>query len=186
MAYYCDQVLPQWDKISKLENSDVLKLHLLRNLAELSTYCGKFENPSLHVVQIFDKIKLFMPTPPEDADVYKMPNLEFSFVECLLYSFHRLARQCPDFLTHDSLVLKDFRARLVYFSRGVQGCNKVLNTRPLQNIPFTKIVIVPAMLNNINILIKDLFYQPPMYKAVVTLSFRTNVVDIEPVNIFLL
>lgn len=167
-----------------MENSDAIKLHILKNLAELSTYCGKFENPSLHVVQIFDKLKLYMPAPPEDADVYKMPNLEFSFVECLLYSFHRLARQCPDFLTHDTLVLKDFRARLVYFSRGVQGCNKVLNNRPLKNIALSKIVIVPAMLNNINILIKDLFYQPPMYKATVVLSFKTEVIDKKPVIIF--
>nr|CAH7723115.1 unnamed protein product [Callosobruchus chinensis] len=32
-----------------------------------------------------------------------------SYIECLLYAFHRLARQCPDFLTADPAVLKDFR-----------------------------------------------------------------------------
>ncbi|XP_974012.2 apoptosis inhibitor 5 isoform X1 [Tribolium castaneum] len=182
VAYYCDQILPQWDKIATLEQGELFQLHLLRHLAELSIYCGKFENPSLHVVQIFDKIKLYMPTPPENADVYKMPNLEFSFVECLLFAFHRLARQCPDFLTHDPQILKDFRARLVYFSRGVQGCNKVLNSKPitgLDSVNASKAKIAPSLLNNINVLIKDLFYQPPMYKCNVTLSFKQEVVEKE-------
>ncbi|RZC39308.1 apoptosis inhibitor 5, partial [Asbolus verrucosus] len=182
VAYYCDQIFPQWEKIGTLEQGELFQLQLLRHLAELSMYCGKFENPSLHVVQIFDKIKLYMPSPPENADVYKMPNLEFSFVECLLYAFHRLARQCPDFLTHDPQILKDFRARLVYFSRGVQGCNKVLSTKPIKALDPTnaaKVKIAPSLLNNINVLIKDLFYQPPMYKCNVTLSFKSEALEKE-------
>ncbi|KAJ3660026.1 hypothetical protein Zmor_011682 [Zophobas morio] len=182
VAYYCDQIFPQWDKIATLEQGELFQLQLLRHLAELSIYCGKFENPSLHVVQIFDKIKLYMPPPPENADVYKMPNLEFSFVECLLFAFHRLARQCPDFLTHDPQILKDFRARLVYFSRGVQGCNKVVTTKSSESLDATnaaKAKIAPSLLNNINVLIKDLFYQPPMYKCNITLSFKQESIEKE-------
>lgn len=163
----------------------MIQHHLLRHLAELTIHCGKFENPSLHVVQIFDKIKLYMPAPPENADVYKMPNFEFSFVECLLFAFHRLARQCPDFLTHDPQVLKDFRARLVYFSRGVQGCNKVVSSSQIQALDSNntaKAKIAPSLLNNINMLIKDLFYQPPMYKCNVTLSFKQEILEKELVR----
>nr|CAI5839446.1 unnamed protein product [Callosobruchus analis] len=122
--FYCDQMLPNYEAIGKLKDGSTLQYHSLKQLADLSMHCGKLENPSLHVVQIFDKLKHFMPLPPEDADLEKMPNLDFTSVECLLYAFHRLARQCPDFLTADPAVLKDFRSRLTYFSRGVGGCKK--------------------------------------------------------------
>lgn len=124
-----------------------------------------------------------MPPPPEDADIRTMPYLDFSSVECLLYAFHRLARQCPDFLTHDQQVLKDFRARLMYFSRGVQGCTKALNNftikdKSLSEEELKKKQISPLLLNNINALIKDLFYTPPVYKCNVKLSFKSQ--DISP------
>jgi len=58
----------------------------------------------------------FMPLPP-DSDSEKgnqeEPRLEFSYVECLMYAFHRLGRQCPDFLTKDAERMKDFRFRSV-------------------------------------------------------------------------
>lgn len=118
-----------------------------------------------------------MPPPPEDADIRTMPLLDFSSVECLLYAFHRLARQCPDFLTHDQQVLKDFRARLLYFSRGAQGCSKALNNftvrdKTLSEDALKKQQISPKLLANINTLIKDLFYTPPVYKCNITLSFK--------------
>lgn len=114
-----------------------------------------------------------MPLPPEDADIEKMPNLDFTNVECLLYAFHRLARQCPDFLTADPLVLKDFRSRLNYFSRGVGGCKRSLEKIPMSKSNDEKIKIAPAVLDNIHSLIKDLFYTPPMYKCNIQLSFKT-------------
>lgn len=118
-----------------------------------------------------------MPSPPPDTDDTAMPFFDFSVVECLLYAFHQLARQCPDFLTHDPLVLKDFRARLMYFTRGVQGCTKALSNKPEKDLPEEerkKVKVYPKMFSNINTLIKDLFYQPPMYKCKVTLSFLSE------------
>lgn len=58
VIFICDQVLPQWEAIGKMEKGDLLQLAILRQLAELSIHCGKLENPSLHVVQIFDKLKV--------------------------------------------------------------------------------------------------------------------------------
>lgn len=120
--------------------------------------------------------------PPPPAEIVEMPNLDFTSVECLLYSFHRLARQCPDFLTADPSVLKDFRSRLTYFSRGVQGCKKSLEAVigskvPLANENAVKAKLAPSVLNNINTLIKDLFYTPPVYKCNVTLSFKGEVTE---------
>lgn len=52
-----------------------------------------------------------MPSPSNTEDGQPEPRLEFSYVECLMYSLHRLARQCPDVITKDPEKLKDFRIR---------------------------------------------------------------------------
>ncbi|CAH0559991.1 unnamed protein product [Brassicogethes aeneus] len=180
LVYYCDQILPQWANIGTIKDGEKAKIKLLQQLSELSVHCGKLENPSLHVVQIFDKLKDYMPSPPENADMAEMPNLDFSTVECLLFAFHRLARQCPDFLTSDQNVLKDFRARLTYFSRGVQGCRKSLDSVLSSKVNLNKessdkAKIAPSVLSNINTLIRDLFYSPPVYKCNVALSFKNEI-----------
>jgi hypothetical protein len=56
-----------------------------------------------------------MPLPPDgDANDGAEPRLDFSHVECLIYSYHKLARQCPEALTKDAEKLKDFRLRCVW------------------------------------------------------------------------
>ncbi|KAG5888038.1 hypothetical protein JTB14_027832 [Gonioctena quinquepunctata] len=173
LKFYCDQILSHWRDIGELKDGSVIQYQFLKQLAELSTHCGKLETPACYVVQIYDKLKNYMPLPPEDGDIDKMPNLDFTSVECLLYSFHRLARQCPDFLTADPAVLKDFRARLNYFSRGVGGCKKSLEKVQIKNKDDEKIKIAPAVLDNITMLIRDLFYTIPVYKCNIQLSFKT-------------
>lgn len=110
-----------------------------------------------------------MDLPPENVEINTLPLQEFSYVECLLYTFHQLARQCPEFLTDNQDVLKDFRIRLQYFSRGVQGCIKTLNENKTDDNKVR--VTAYRVTTNINTLIKDLFYQPPSYKSDVKLSF---------------
>ncbi|XP_044748938.1 apoptosis inhibitor 5 [Coccinella septempunctata] len=182
--YLCDHVLPQWSSLDSLENSKDVKLQILRLLAEVSLHCGKLDNPSSHVVNIFSLLKSHMPPPP-DTDETTLPSVDFTAVECLLFSFHRIARQCPDFLTHDAEVLRDFRARLLYFSRCAQGCKKVLNhtiaTRvSLQSKDVEKMKMAPSILENIRALVKDLFYSPPIYKVSITLSFLKKAITPEP------
>ncbi|CAH1098954.1 unnamed protein product, partial [Psylliodes chrysocephalus] len=173
VKFYCDQILNKWDEIGKLKDGTILQYQFLKQLAELTIHCGKLDTPSAYVVQIFDKMKRYMPLPPEDGDIDKMPNLDFTSVECFLFAFHRLARQCPDFLTSDPAVLKDFRSRLNYFSRGVGGCKRSLEKIEIKDKENEKIKIAPAVLDNINSLIKDLFYTSPIYKCNVQLSFKT-------------
>lgn len=131
-------------------------------------------------------LQLYMPSPPEDTSTSTAPAFDFSSVESLLFAFHRLARQCPDFLTQDPQVLKDFRSRLMYFSQGVQGCLKSMNTnkgKVLSQELQKQQKVAPRLLNNINTLIKDLFYQPPVYKCNVTLSFKGDEEKLTKVNI---
>lgn len=61
---------------------------------------------------VFSTFQDFMPLPPDgDADEKIEPRLDFSHVECLIYSYHRLGRQCPEALSKDADKLKDFRLR---------------------------------------------------------------------------
>lgn len=60
----------------------------------------------------------YMPLPPEEAENgentgNEEPKLQFSYVECLLYSFHQLGRKLPDFLTAklNTEKVKDFKIR---------------------------------------------------------------------------
>ena len=60
-----------------------------------------------------------MPLPPPEEESENTdndnsePKLQFSYVECLMFAFHQLARRCPEFLTSEDNAdkLKDFRIR---------------------------------------------------------------------------
>jgi len=60
-----------------------------------------------------------MPEPPADLETEtsstEEPKLQFSYVECLMHTFHQLCRKHPDFLTTEDSAdrLKDFRLRFV-------------------------------------------------------------------------
>lgn len=125
--------------------------------------------------------------------------LEFTYVESLIFAFHQLARQNREFLTENAERIKDFRSRynhgslikyskpnffsyrdrLQYFARGVQGYMKKLR-ESLQGKSADQLkdeesrIKVTALrtTSNINSLIRDLFRNPPSYKATVTLSFK--------------
>jgi hypothetical protein len=65
-----------------------------------------------------------MPPPPEQDEIN--PKFEFSLIETLLYTLHKLGNFYPDFLTEDADRLKDFRSRLQYLARGTQAYMKKL------------------------------------------------------------
>lgn len=62
-----------------------------------------------------------MPLPPPVVEgtngsgpvAEEEPKLEFTYVESLMYAFHQLGRQSPEFLNDNAERTKDFRARLV-------------------------------------------------------------------------
>lgn len=60
-----------------------------------------------------------MPLPPEEENgenaANEEPKLQFSYVECLLFSFHQLGKKLPDFLIDkiSTDMLKDFKIRSV-------------------------------------------------------------------------
>merc|ERR1739844_451303 len=79
---------------------------------------------------LFDRLIDYLPLPPpvsEDGSVlHEVSTLEFTKVECLMFAFHRVGRQAETFLKSDEERIKDYRSRLQYLARGVQGYIKKL------------------------------------------------------------
>ncbi|XP_063989229.1 apoptosis inhibitor 5 [Diachasmimorpha longicaudata] len=187
VSYICIQVLPHLSLISAPDGRDA-QLIILKLLAELITFCGNVEKPEEKVQQLYNALIVYMPLPP-DTDITEVPKLEFSHVECLMYAFHKLCKQTPEFLIKDPEQLKEFRLRLQYFARGIQGYIKKLREaiggkteEELKSQENQLKVVALKTTNNINTLIKDLFHSPPSFKSVIHLSWKTPVVDAKKVE----
>lgn len=94
-----------------------------------------------------------MPLPPEEAENgenagNEEPKLQFSYVECLLYSFHQLGRKLPDFLTAklNAEKLKDFKIRwcIIEVVRSLAKMMVIL-IFPWFSFPFTRAVSQPCL-----------------------------------------
>ncbi|KAK2536683.1 hypothetical protein Q9233_003098 [Columba guinea] len=174
------------DRLLQCTRQAVPLFSVLKLLAEMSSFCGDMEKLESNLKKLFDKLLEYMPLPPEEAENgenagNEEPKLQFSYVECLLYSFHQLGRKLPDFLTAklNAEKLKDFKIRLQYFARGLQVYIRQLRlalqgkTGDALKTEENKIKVVALKItNNINVLIKDLFHIPPSYKSTVTLSWK--------------
>jgi len=106
-------------------------------------------------------------------------NLQFSRVECLLFTLQQLIKQTggDNFFT-DEEVLKDLRQRLTYFSRGSQAYQKVLRDAisekkgdELKTEESKTKLIALKTTANINSIVKDFFHNPPACKSNITLSW---------------
>ncbi len=79
-----------------------------------------------------------MPKPSDNDQEQREQEAKFNFsyVECLLYSFHLLAKFQATFLTSDENKerLRDFRIRLQYFAKGTQNYIKELRNTLNGNI----------------------------------------------------
>ncbi|KDR14692.1 Apoptosis inhibitor 5, partial [Zootermopsis nevadensis] len=181
VAYMCEQVLPQFDEISSNEDGADPQLEILKLFAEFHCFydaCWAF-SASLQQAVLYLPLPVALTLGDSEKTNQDEPRLEFSYVECLMYAFHRLGRQCPDFLTKDADRMKDFRFRLQYFARGIQGYIKKLRealqgkTADELKTEENKIKVVALKTtSNINTLIKDLFHSPPSYKSIISLSWK--------------
>ncbi|KAM7121090.1 LOW QUALITY PROTEIN: apoptosis inhibitor 5-like [Molossus nigricans] len=186
VTYFCEQVLPNLSSLTTPVEGLDIQLEVLKLLAEMSSFCGDMNKLETNLRKQFDKLLEYMPLPPEEAEDgenagNEEPKLQFSYVECLLYSFHQLGRKFPDFLTAklNAEKLQDFKIRLQYFARGLQVYIRQLRlalqgkTGEALKTDENKIKVVALKItNNINVLIKDLFHIPPSCKSTVTLPWK--------------
>jgi len=177
--YLCSRVLPHYYQLTDLPGVDI-RAQLCKLLAELTTTIGSLEEPKVAAKNVFDRLIDYMPLPPIDADgsLTDVPDLEFTKVECLMYTFHGVGRQAEEFLTEDQDRLKDFRQRLQYLARGVTGYIKKLNEflsssegSKVSDEDFKIKKMALRSTENIQAMIKDLFHSPPSYKATLVLSW---------------
>ncbi|XP_076805190.1 apoptosis inhibitor 5-like [Clavelina lepadiformis] len=194
--YMCQKVVSSLSKITtetlngnsddkETKQTDV-KLDLLKQLAEMSAFCGTGSEVVESVEPLFNGLLECMPLPPEGngeaANADANPKLQFSYVECLMFAFHQIGRFKEDFFTSDDAAarLKDFRIRLQYFARGLQVYIKQLKASlegktptQLRSEPENRIkVIALKTCNNVNTLLRDLFHNPPAYKSSVQVSWK--------------
>lgn len=180
VAHLCQHVLP--GQLS----SEAETLELYKLLAEMTPFASNLSEDDLQACLklAFDRLLELMPLPPageETENSSEQPELQLSHVECLMFSFHQLAKRSPQFLTADASAerLRDFKLRLQYLARGVQGYIKKLR-QALQGKKPTELnsdenklkVAALKTTSNINVLIRDLFHVPPSFKSTITLSWK--------------
>ncbi|XP_060644976.1 apoptosis inhibitor 5 homolog [Drosophila nasuta] len=184
VSYVCDKLLPidTWNLLATTVSQDQIQLRLLKVFAEMITNTDKLENASERINSVYNVLLEYMPLPKlTDEDVADAPpSFQFSHAECLLYTLHTLGKKHPSNLTfvEDAEKLKDFRARLQYLARGTQGYIKKLEEslkgKTGEELKTEENQLKQTALkttSNINILIRDLFHSPPIFKHDIVLSW---------------
>lgn len=185
-SYIVESILPKLNELVSSDGDDI-KLEMLKLCAEMSPHGLTEENVKASIEPIYNLLLEYMPLPPGEEEENKTeenaePKLQFSCVECLIFTFHQLAKKSPGFLTDASAAdrLKDFRLRLQYFAQGCQVYIKQLRLSlqgktgvALQEDENKIKIVALRTTSNINALIKDLFHNPPSFKSTVTLSWKT-------------
>jgi len=186
-AYLHSKVLPKLAAIEaallvtgKPEHAGVT-LSLLQLLARVPMYAETVKEPKAAMEHVMKALMTVLPVPPATGapgwEAEGGANLQFSRVECLLYALQQLTKHCTDFFG-DADKLKDFRARLTYFSRGAQAYQKVLRDAikgktgdELKTEESKTKLIALKTTANITTIVKDFFHNPPAAKSSITLSW---------------
>uniref|UniRef100_A0AAQ5ZDK9 Apoptosis inhibitor 5 n=1 Tax=Amphiprion ocellaris TaxID=80972 RepID=A0AAQ5ZDK9_AMPOC len=180
VTYFCEHVLPNLSTLTSPVAELDIQLEVLKLLAEMSPFCGDMEKLEANLNMLFTKLLEYMPLPPEEVEngensASEEPKLQFSYVECLLFSFHQLGKKLPDFLLDkvDAERLKDFKIRLQYFARGLQVYIRQLRVA-LQGKTGDALKTEEVTAVDLESLFsfQDLFHNPPSYKSTVTLSWK--------------
>ena len=111
--------------VSKLSD-ETIKFEILKSFAELCIhYHSSGGDVSLN--NLYDLLLAYLPKPLEKTEQEAKEEQEeakfnFSYVECLLFSFHSLAKHHTQFLNSEENKerLKEFRLRLQYSANGTQ------------------------------------------------------------------
>jgi hypothetical protein len=184
--YYLENVLVVFNSVK----NDDIQFEIIKSLADLCSHFNGNSNvitanqSNLNLKTLFTILLKYLPDPPTvTTDAQTDTKFNFSYVECLLYSFHLLARFQPDFFTSTPEAkeqLGDFRIKLQYFAKGTQNYIKELRhslanvtTQADKESEENKIRRVALKVTtNIDTLIKDLFHNPPSFKSSITLSWK--------------
>ena len=196
-VYFCTSVLPRvWElpvkcgdsAISGAPGGAVSQIDILKLLAELSITSGSLELSC--VEHVFNALTRLLPECPKKDESSsseskrssppELPNLMLSHLECLLFTFHTLAKQQGHlFLDQFKDRLKSARPTMLYLSSGIHHhINKLrsdisdCSQEELKEKENSVKVTALKVTLNITLLIKDLTRSPPSFDTVVTLSWK--------------
>lgn len=142
VSMFIDNVLVIFDQITDEE----IKFEILKSFADLcSFYTSMLATDKVsdkQVDTVFNLLLSYLPKPSvevqasqgsesvEEKERHEDPEVRFNFsyVECLMYTFHLLAKSKQEFLNapESKEKLKDFRIRLQYFAKGTKNYIKEL------------------------------------------------------------
>ena len=123
LIFFCKEVLPKFMTFSGSKDGFGCATLLLKLLAEITTYSKDMKDVDDLIDEVYTLLIEFLPFPSEDdQDVHK--RLQFSSVECLLYTMHHLMRASPNYFSNKIDKLKDFRMRLLFFFRASKTYDK--------------------------------------------------------------
>ncbi len=143
VLYNLDNLFPVFNKLAVDEG---VKLEILKNFAEMSMFVHTqgIESLKTRLIFLFNLLLDYLPRPIENPELSNdEAKFNFSFVECLMFSFHSLGRHFQEFLTDDGEKerLKDFRIRLQYFATGTQNYIKELRNTIVNNDDSQEVII---------------------------------------------
>ncbi|KAK9497593.1 hypothetical protein O3M35_004292 [Rhynocoris fuscipes] len=124
VIYVCEQVLPRLREIPGCSDGTGYTLEILQLLADITrcveeiNYCGKAVN------SLFETLTDFLPNPLND--ISPSEQIHFSYIECILYTFHRLVKFNRSLFDDNPGKLKYLRHSLKHFARTVNGHVKIL------------------------------------------------------------
>jgi len=187
--YMCCRVLPLWRGIAATEQAQILTL-----LAELCMFTAQINNPLAAAQSVYKLLLEYLPPSPDNIDssleetngaepskliAEAASKFEFTKVECLLFIFHTVGKQAPEFLADNPEVLKELKSRMQYFALGIQGyirkLREFLASKSATELNTEENKLKATALKsvtNINSLIKDLFHCPPSYKTKIIVSWK--------------
>eukprot|EP00128_Syssomonas_multiformis_P010923 Colp12_sorted_trinity150504_noHs@1407 len=161
-------VLPVLSNIANV----AYQYELLKCLAELASFNFAPETAAKCVRPVYDALVAHTPSPPsEGGEATATVNANFAVVECLLFTFHRVARKEPTFLGGEG---GETKARLAALSARLHVTAKA--AREWAKSPGTFDTQTAARINNnIQALVKDLTHPPhPTYSVGVPLSWTSG------------
>ncbi|RDD38966.1 Apoptosis inhibitor 5 [Trichoplax sp. H2] len=184
MTYVTRNVLPVLNSI----DGEGERLSILKCYAEISNGCHDTTVAEACAPLLYPILIQYLPEPPDNSQEAKEesndtePNYQFSYVECLLYTFHRLCSESQTFISEDGDKFKDFKKRLQYFTLCCQNYTKRLRSflqeRTAAALKLEKNQIklqAIKTMTNITNLVKDFFRNPLSFKTQVTLSWQSTV-----------
>ncbi|UYV62336.1 API5 [Cordylochernes scorpioides] len=183
VQYICLNIFPYIEKIPKHENSD-LSLELLKVLAEMAPNAINVEKLTEVIEITYTTLLNYLPISPQDGvdqNQEEETSILFTHVECLLFTFHQLVKHQDSFISAEKHPErhKDIKLRLQYLALKNQVYIKKLN-EALRNLKEAERqkeenklkAVALRTTTNINMVVKDLFHNPPTYKVNFTLSWK--------------